>query len=145
MAQRLYMTRNPPRLITSKPGHNATPELPETLKTFDSNWFNGCGIRWIFNASVARPSQLGATVMFPYALNHVPRCIIMFGWYSTGSPRPYPIPGFTWPVAPYGPFFFTSWQESMRNCRVYSDRVYVQPSFNGGGETYTYKILVLQS
>lgn len=145
MAERLYMAGDPPRLITSKSGYSASPSLPDINKTFDSDWFSGCGIRWIFNATVSRPSQIGTSVYFPYALNHIPRCVIDFGAYSTGTPYSPSIPGFSWPVAPYGPFYATSWQERNINCRVYNDRVYVQPSFNGGGDVYTYRIIVFES
>lgn len=145
MAERVYMAGDPPRLITSKAGYNASPSLADINKTFDSDWFGGCGIRWIFDTTVSRPSQLGNTVYFPYPLNHIPRCIIDRGGYNTGTQFDPAIPGYTWPVAKYGPFYSTSWQESNLNCRVYNDRVYVQPSFSGGGDAYRYRIIVLES
>lgn len=67
MVQRVLLTSNPPRLITSKAGKNATVSMSDDDKTFDSNWFDGGGIKWILQ--VPKPD---AAVSFPYPLNYIP-------------------------------------------------------------------------
>lgn len=105
MSERLYMAGDPPRLITSKPGYNASPSLGDIYKTFDSNWFNGAGIRWQFQGSVNLPSDVSRTVMFPYALNHIPRFDFFWFGYRTSESIP-GMRGVTWPVPfPGGPGF----------------------------------------
>ncbi|MFK3665104.1 hypothetical protein ACI2JN_07600 [Ochrobactrum teleogrylli] len=71
MAQRVLIDGNAARLITSKPGYNATPSLPDEYKTFDSNWFFGGGIKWHLTAD----SMTTSFVLFPYALDYIPAVI----------------------------------------------------------------------
>lgn len=75
MAVRIYETGNPPRLITSKPGYNASPSLRDDLKTFDSHWFNGGGIKFRYGGTV--PANFAFN--FPYPLNFIPKYIITGG------------------------------------------------------------------
>lgn len=114
MADRLYMKDNPPRLITSKPGYNASPTLDYIYKTFDSDWFNGAGIRWIFNVVIpytgnARTSK---TFYFPYALDHVPKYTWFWGGWSATSPGIWSTQGVNWPFLPNQsqPSFSYAWQ-----------------------------------
>lgn len=62
------MSHNPPRLITTKPGYNASPSVADIGKSFDSNWFDGGGIRWVLNGS--RDSNV--QINFPYTLTRPP-------------------------------------------------------------------------
>jgi len=73
MAQRVYLSGNPPRLITSKPGQNASPSLPDAQKTFDSDWFYGGGIKFQLTANSLTDTQ----VNFPYALNYIPSVVAL--------------------------------------------------------------------
>ncbi|MHC3941935.1 MULTISPECIES: hypothetical protein [Paenochrobactrum] len=67
MVQRVFLSKSPPRLITSKAGKNATPSLPDADKSFDSNWFDGGGIKWILPRN-----KSGVFTAFPYQLNYIP-------------------------------------------------------------------------
>ncbi|QGA55846.1 hypothetical protein [Brucella sp. 2280] len=113
MAQRTYLSGNPPRLITSKPGYNASPSLGNIYKTFDSDWFNGAGIRWIFRVSIPSGNPASKTVLFPYALDHVPKYNWMWnGYFFSGAKLPI-MRGVEWSVAPDGgAFWATAWQAS---------------------------------
>jgi hypothetical protein len=71
MAQRVLIDGNAARLITSKPGFNATPSLSDENKTFDSNWFFGGGIKWHLTVD----SMTASSVSFPYALNYIPSVV----------------------------------------------------------------------
>lgn len=74
MTTRVYIDGSEPRIITSKLGHDANPDLDDVNKTFDSRWYSGGGIRWTLWG--ARPSLGGGRLLrvnFPQALNHVPR------------------------------------------------------------------------
>lgn len=62
------MSKNPPRLITTKAGYEAEPNTPEIGKSFDSNWFDGGGIRWVLNAN----RSSGQRINFPYTLTRPP-------------------------------------------------------------------------
>lgn len=109
MAQRLYLSGNPPRLITSKPGYNASPALENIYKTFDSDWFNGAGIRWIFRVDI--PTGIASkTVTFPYALDHVPKYNWMWdGYRSSGGASYLPqMRGVAWPFTPDGGAYWTT-------------------------------------
>ena len=82
MSTRVYISGSPPRVITPKPGYNAGPALQDIYKTFDSDWTNGAGIRWMFNVVIpykgnARTSKI---FYFPYALDHVPK----YDWFWGG-------------------------------------------------------------
>ena len=74
MVQRVHLSSNPPRLITSKAGKNATPTMPDADKSFDSNWFDGGGLKWILKVN-----NQGA-VTFPYPLSYIP-----YVWGFTGG------------------------------------------------------------
>ncbi|MDH7787641.1 hypothetical protein QBD01_003668 [Ochrobactrum sp. 19YEA23] len=114
MAQRLYLSGNPPRLITSKPGYNAGTGLADIYKTFDSDWFQGAGIRWIFRVAIPAGNPASKTVTFPYALNHIPRYSWMWSGYRT-SGAAYPSnTGVTWPfpLDANAPYFSTDWQKT---------------------------------
>ncbi|MDH7786320.1 hypothetical protein QBD01_002341 [Ochrobactrum sp. 19YEA23] len=74
MAVRIYETGNPPRLITSKPGQNASPSLRDDLKTFDSNWFNGCGVKFKYFGSY----PAGFVFTYPYELSFIPKFFVQF-------------------------------------------------------------------
>jgi hypothetical protein len=71
MAQRVFLSGNPPRLITSKPGQNASPSLADDQKTFDSDWFYGGGIKFHLTANSLNTSS----VNFPIALNYIPSVV----------------------------------------------------------------------
>lgn len=122
MAVRIYETGNPPRLITSKPGYNASPSLRDDLKTFDSNWFNGCGVKFKYFGPYAQ----NYTFNYPYALGFVPRFMISqhmvwngdanyFYWRHPNSP------GFT--VNPPNEAMILIWQASAAGAVAYSNRV----------------------
>lgn len=115
MAQRLYLSGNPPRLITSKPGYNASPSLANIYKTFDSDWFNGAGIRWVYRVDIPPGNPASKTVTFPYALDHVPKYNWMWGGYSSSGGNAY-LPlmqGVGWPFTPdAGAYWSTAWQNS---------------------------------
>lgn len=66
MVQRVFLSKSPPRLITSKAGKSATPTMADANKSFDSNWFNGGGLKWILKKSNS------AFTPFPYPLNYIP-------------------------------------------------------------------------
>ena len=113
MAQRVYLSGNPPRLITSKPGYNASPSLADIYKTFDSNWFEGAGIRWMFRVSIPPGNPSSKTVTFPYALNHIPRYSWMWGGYYTSGASYPDNQGVGWPFPlNSGPYFSTNWQST---------------------------------
>lgn len=76
MVDRVYMRGSPPRLITSKPGYNASPSLDDANKTFDSDWFNGGGIKFHL-----RVPHSASSAPFPYALNYTPT-VLMFDVYD---------------------------------------------------------------
>lgn len=104
MVDRVYMRGSPPRLITSKAGFNASPSLPDENKSFDSDWFNGCGIKWRLNGYIAPGPNSGLTINFPYQLNYIPYVV---------SQNIQPMTDFSlmffsdipWPVQPSGPAF----------------------------------------
>lgn len=123
MAERVYQTSTPPRLITSKPGFNASPSLAETNKTFDSNWFNGCGVKFKFWGPVSQ----NMTYMYPYALSFVPRAIIQYHRPWDGNTSYFSgIPDSAWSVLPnpIRPGFTQFWQ-SAPNASIGSDRVVI--------------------
>lgn len=67
MVQRVHLSSNPPRLITSKAGKNATPTMADAEKSFDSNWFDGGGLKWVLTRN-----KSGDFTPYPYALNYIP-------------------------------------------------------------------------
>jgi hypothetical protein len=67
MVQRVFLSKSPPRLITSKAGKNATPTMADADKSFDSNWLDGGGLKWVLKL----PTSTSA-VTFPYQLNYIP-------------------------------------------------------------------------
>ena len=83
MSTRFLLTSNPPRMIVSKQGFEASPELDDDNKCFDSNWFGGNGIKWVlrkdqyFHKQPDKPKWQGLrmTMDFPYELNYQPACI----------------------------------------------------------------------
>lgn len=116
MAERLYMNGSPPRIITSKPGFNASPSLDNIYKTFDSDWFNGAGIRWFFNVTIpyegnARTSKI---FYFPYVLDHVPRYTWYWGGWGASGASIWNTQGVDWPVLPdqSKEYFSYDWQSS---------------------------------
>ncbi|WP_156797734.1 hypothetical protein [Brucella sp. BO2] len=126
MAQRIYQSGNPPRLITSKPGYNASPSLNNANKTFDSDWFNGCAIKWRLMCNVPANTPTGAYVkMFPYALNYIPM-VYIFGVqvYSDNPITDYVHPTIKqlWDVAPYGPSMFLGVVSTTPIWQFYNDR-----------------------
>ncbi|NYD84317.1 hypothetical protein [Brucella intermedia] len=123
MAVRIYETGNPPRLITSKPGYNASPSLRDDLKTFDSNWFNGGGIKFRYSGVF---SVANFVYYYPYALNFVPKYTItggipwnnnssMFFWKHPNSP------GFS--VDPPSNAIILPWPSSMTSGRAFNNRI----------------------
>ncbi|PRD45331.1 hypothetical protein C5748_03810 [Phyllobacterium phragmitis] len=76
MADRVYITGNNARLITSKPGHNASPSLADDFKSFDSNWFYGGAIRWIGKVTVPHRNT-GVYYTFPQPLNFIPAIVVI--------------------------------------------------------------------
>lgn len=122
MAVRIYETGNPPRLITSKPGYNASPSLRDDLKTFDSNWFNGCGVKFKYFG----PYSTNYVFNYPYVLNFVPKFFIQyyrvwngnstyFFWKHPNSP------GFS--VDPPNNAFIFFWQASAGVAVAYTNRI----------------------
>ncbi len=126
MAQRLYMSGNPPRLITSKPGYNADTGLPDIYKTFDSDWFNGAGIRWIFRIDLN--SIASKTVIFPYALDHIPRYGWMWKGYHGGGASLPSMPAVEWDgiLPDGGAYWSTSWQRHPSGWSAPSSSQYVK-------------------
>lgn len=123
MAERLLMTGNPPRLITSKPGFNASTSLADTNKTFDSNWFNGTGVKFKFFG----PCAQNQTYMYPYALSFIPRAIISYHRPWDGNTSYFSgIPDDAWSVNPntYRPGFTQFWQSSP-NASIGTDRIVI--------------------
>lgn len=113
MATRLYLSGNPPRLITSKPGYNAGTGLADIYKTFDSDWFNGAGIRWIFRFTPPNVFPTNYTVTFPYSLDHVPKFNLMWGGYTASGASLPSLPGVSWPATPNSatPYWTTNFQK----------------------------------
>ncbi len=122
MAVRIYETGNPPRLITSKPGQNASPSLRDDLKTFDSNWFSGCGVKFKYFGSFTTNFVFN----YPYALSFVPKFLIQyyrvwngntsfFYWNHVNSP------GFS--VNPPNSAMIQFWQGSAGAAVAYTDRI----------------------
>lgn len=81
MVQRVYMSKNPPRLIVTKPGYEASPSVSEIGKSFDSNWFDGGGIRWVLNGV----KEKGARINFPYTLTKIPVITPIYDQVWSGS------------------------------------------------------------
>lgn len=83
MARRFLLTANPPRMILSKQGYDADPNLDDDYKTFDSNWYGGNGIKWVLKKQQTFDSQgdrppwelRDMTIDFPFELNYQPACI----------------------------------------------------------------------
>lgn len=86
MPKRFLLTANPPRMIISKGGYEANPNLDDDCKIFDSNWFGGNGIKWVlrkdqyFDAQGDTPpwDVSTMTIDFPYALNYQPACVAFY-------------------------------------------------------------------
>ena len=86
MPKRFLLTANPPRMVISKSGYDAAPNLDEDCKIFDSNWFGGNGIKWVlrkdqyFDAQGDTPpwDVSTMTIDFPYALNYQPACVAFY-------------------------------------------------------------------
>lgn len=83
MSTRFLLTSTPPRMIVSKQGFEASPELDDDNKCFDSNWFGGNGIKWVLRKEQQFEPQddrgemelRNMTIDFPYELNYQPACI----------------------------------------------------------------------
>lgn len=83
MSTRFLLTSTPPRMIVSKQGFEASPDLDDDNKCFDSNWFGGNGIKWVlrkeqqFDIQGSRPPWKlpDMTIEFPFELNYQPACI----------------------------------------------------------------------
>ena len=83
MSTRFLLTSTPPRMIVSKQGFEASPDLDDDNKCFDSNWFGGNGIKWVLKKEQQFDQQpdkqpwkaLNMTIDFPYELNYQPACI----------------------------------------------------------------------
>lgn len=83
MSKRFLLTSTPPRMIVSKQGFEASSELDDDNKCFDSNWFGGNGIKWVLRKDQPFDKQpekqpwkgLNMTIDFPYELNYQPACI----------------------------------------------------------------------
>lgn len=83
MSTRFLLTSNPPRMIVSKQGFEASPDLDDDNKCFDSNWFGGNGIKWVLRTEQPFAPQdernrlelRNITINFPYELNYQPACI----------------------------------------------------------------------
>ena len=83
MSTRFLLTSTPPRMIVSKQGFEASPDLDDDNKCFDSNWFGGNGIKWVLRKEQQFEPQpekqpwkaLNMTIDFPYELNYQPACI----------------------------------------------------------------------
>lgn len=139
MVDRVYMRGSPPRLITSKAGFNASPALNDVNKTFDSDWFNGGGIKFKYYGPAI------PTYYFPYALDFIPRFFIQafsvwngnnqdFYWEFPGSP------GFQ--VDPPNAAIINWWQWIPGTAKAYNDRIEVIATFP---ERFRLSILVFES
>ena len=120
MAQRVNLTGNPPRLITSKPGQNATPSLREDLKTFDSNWFSGTGIKFKYFGTFTA----NFVYTFPYALSFVPKFWIKY--YNVFDTSVFNnTPGYPIPSTAYIPFEFQGvyGSDMIAAARAYTNRI----------------------
>lgn len=92
MSQRVYLLGGTsPRLITSKAGYDATPSLADQNKTFDSNWFNGGGIKFQYYGD----ASANFVWYFPYTLSFVPKFAVQYHniWNNTGTLFYYQNPG----------------------------------------------------
>jgi len=86
MSTRFLMAGNPSRMIISKAGYDANPNLDDDCKVFDSNWFGGSGIKWVlrkdqyFEGLGNNPpwDVSTMTIDFPYELNYQPACIAFY-------------------------------------------------------------------
>lgn len=156
MSARVFLSGNPPRLITTKPGYNADNlSLADIYKTFDSDWFQGAGIRWIFRVTIPAGNPASKTVTFPYALNHVPRYSWMWDGYRTSGAAYPQNQNVTWPfpLDPNAPWFSTMWQATPgggnaltpnNHVRMYSNRFEIVDTLGfSGGEFGT--LIVYQS
>lgn len=156
MADRLYMKDNPPRLITSKPGYNASPDLDYIYKTFDSDWFNGAGIRWVFRVyfTYGGVTRQNRTVTFPYALDHVPKYSWFWGGYNTNGKEPLaPFASFSQQPNQNLPMFNSAWQTAPgggssqttnNSFRVYNDRCEIIDTLVAGVDKFG-TLIVYQS
>lgn len=96
------MRGSPPRLITSKSGFNASPSLAETNKTFDSNWFNGCGIKWRLDLSGPAGVRPERFLAFPFPLTYIPYVVLHDVRIRPNANGQYDSQ-INWPVAPSSP------------------------------------------
>lgn len=125
MAQRVFLSGNPPRLITSKPGYNASPSLPDEGKSFDSNWFDGGGIKFRYFG----PVTANFVWYYPYALNFVPKTVVQMHtiWdgrdsvFNSGRTGPPGFPG--WQVAPPSQAMCQLWGVNVSTAIAYNNRV----------------------
>lgn len=129
MAVRFFMSGNPPRLITTKPGYNANNlSLADIYKTFDSNWFDGAGIRWMFRINLGGIDQEGKvkTVMYPYALDHIPKIHLLKDGYSSVDASSFFPSHLNWNLQPNPGASFSSDMTtgySASQVRAYTDRL----------------------
>ncbi|WP_052502972.1 hypothetical protein [Brucella anthropi] len=99
MVQRVYLVGGTsPRLITSKTGYDATPSLADQYKTFDSNWFNGGGIKFRYYGSAGTNFVWN----YPYALSFIPKFAVQYHAIWNGDSSRFNIsnpgqPGFSSP------------------------------------------------
>lgn len=142
MVDRVYMRGSPPRLITSKPGFNASTSLADTNKTFDSDWFNGTGVKFKFFG----PCSQNQTYMYPYALGFTPRAMISYHRQWDGNTSYFSgIPDSAWVVHPnpIRPGYTQYWQAAP-SATIGTDRIIIAwPSPPASG-TYV-SIMVMES
>lgn len=149
MSDRLYLSGEPPRLITSKPGYDASPDLENIYKTFDSEWYQGAGIRWRFQGYLQGPRDVVRDIYFPYPLEYIPRYDFFWGGVGTTIRIPQMV-GVTWPVPfPGGPAF-GGWGgelhsvQDYQNIRAYQDRIHVERRV-GGDSLFPFTVIVYLS
>ncbi|KAB2792934.1 hypothetical protein F9K96_05580 [Brucella anthropi] len=102
--------------------------MRDDLKTFDSNWFNGSGVKFKYFGTFTT----NFVYMFPYALSFVPKFWIKYyNVYDTSVFNN--IPGYPIPTTAYIPFEFQGvlGSDMISVARAYTDRI---------ATNYTYSI-----
>lgn len=89
MVKRFMLDGDEPRLIISKAGYDAGPNLPDQFKSFDSKWYGTNGIKWVLSADYPTPGMNPGQVTrlriaFPFPLSYRPP-VVAFHARFTGE------------------------------------------------------------
>lgn len=136
------MSGNPPRLITSKPGFNASTSLADVNKTFDSNWFNGCAIKWRINWDIPA-NTTGIKMLFPYVLSYMPVIAISNRVVYSSPPSIIFYSGIPWSVPPSGVGRLVNGNSTNPDFNVSYDGItYIGEAFNA---VFQFNILIFEA